>query len=188
MRFSGLFPVVAVLLVGCAVDSSELKLEVRIDFSQVPELYSIDVEWDRLALQRDDEDLGPNPPKGHGVLLDSTWLELPALAPWQRFVRSSDAHQALYDGRVETGGMGRVWPVALSLKAATASGRELPIHSILEPITVKFPLLRGTRTTLRVELMVLRSLGAAAGSYALYTKDAYWSEGASGDASVRAVW
>ena len=75
--------------------------------------------------------------------------------------------------------------MALRVKTATASGRALPIDSILEPIRVPFPLQAGVTTTLRVELVVIKNLGSLAGTYALYTKAAYWVEGDCGDPLLR---
>ena len=165
----------------CACERRQPRLDfrVRVDFSQVPELYGVNIDWDSLALQWDHEPLGPNPPGGHGVLLDSTWVELPTKALSTAFVRSMHRSTLLYQSYVLPGDMARVWPRSLRVEGVLASGRVMPMESILEPISVKFPLHPGETTTVDVVLIPLRNLGARKGTYALYVKSAQWAEGLS---------
>tara|TARA_Y100001934_G_C12258353_1_gene728699 strand:+ start:365 stop:913 length:549 start_codon:yes stop_codon:yes gene_type:complete len=164
---------------ACIPVEPTLNCLVKVDFSQTPELFRLEVDWDILALQFEDMPLGPNPPNGHGVLLDPTWVELPTRDAMTRFVRSKQEPSTLYFDTVSQMGVGRVWPRALEVRAYLASGKELTIYSILEPITLHFPLRKNSTSTIEIELVVVRNLGDQAGTYSLYTKHAYWSEGLS---------
>jgi hypothetical protein len=170
---------VLVGLWGCKSPEPILHCQVVVDFSQVPELFDVEIRWDTLALQMDGKPLGPNPPNGHGVLLDPTWVELPIQWESTLFRRSNSKPVEIYRDVASPGAFGRAWPRALSLKGRLASGKEAVVHSILEPITVKFPLRSKETTTVKIELVVVRNLGKQTGSYSLYTKSAYWLEGLS---------
>ena len=164
---------------GCRSSEPTLHCQVKVDFSQVPELFDVQIQWDTLALQMEGKPLGPNPPNGHGVLLDPTWIELPIQSAATLFRRSNSKPVDLYRDSVLSAVIGRAWPRSLSLKGRLASGEEVVVHSILEPITVKFPLRSKETTTVEIELVVVRNLGKQKGSYSLYTKSAYWLEGLS---------
>ncbi len=166
-------------LLGCPSPDPTLYCRGSVDFSQVPELFEIEIAWNTLAVQMDGKPLGPNPPNGHGVLLDPTWLELPIQENSTLFKRSNSKHHILYRAPVALRSIGRVWAQALSVTGRLASGKEVVVHSILEPITAHFPLRAKQTTTLDIELVVVRNLGKQKGSYSLYTKSAYWLEGLS---------
>lgn len=163
----------------CTPGQPTLHCQITVDFSHVPELFDIELEWDTLALQLDGKPLGPNPPNGHGVLLDPTWTELPIALRKTIFKRSDSRPISVYETATEPMQVGRAWPRALTVSGRLASGKEVIVESILEPITVKFPLVQGQKATLHIELVVMRNLGNKKGTYAVYTKRAYWSEGLS---------
>jgi hypothetical protein len=166
-------------VVACQPRQPLLDFRVRVDFSQVPELYGVNIVWDSLALQWDHEPLGPNPPRGHGVLLDSSWMELPAKVLNTGFVRAMNHSTSLYESAALVGDVGRVWPRSLRVEGVLASGRVVLMESILEPTSVKFPLTPGQKTTVEVVVIPLRNLGERRGTYALYVKSAQWAEGLS---------